>query len=161
MSRDEFRRLVDAAMWIVGVAMAAVLALDAAAAARDDPAAPQAAWRNECGSCHVAYPPRLLPASSWRALMTSLDRHFGTDASLDAATSAPILAYLEANAGRGKGGDMAETRITEARWFRHEHAEIGGAVWSRKAIGSPANCAACHRQAEQGDFGERSVRIPR
>jgi hypothetical protein len=161
MRRDQLRRrLVDAAMWIVGVAMAAMLAVDAAAAARDDPAVAQASWRNECGGCHVAYPPRLLPAASWRALIASLDRHFGTDASLDAATAAPILAYLEANAGRG-GADAATTRITETRWFRREHAEVASAVWSRAAIGSRGNCSACHRQAEQDDFSERSVRIPR
>lgn len=160
MNRDHLRQLVDAVMWIVGVAMAAMLAVDAAAAPRDDPSAAQASWRNECGGCHVAYPPRLLPAASWRELMRSLDRHFGTDASLDAATAAPILAYLEANAGRGNA-DAAATRITETRWFSREHAEIAGAVWSRRAVGSPANCAACHRQAEQGDFSERSVRIPR
>ncbi len=160
MRRDQIRRLVDAAMWIVGIAMAAMLAVDAAAATRDDPSAAQSSWRHECGGCHVAYPPRLLPAASWRALMRSLDRHFGTDASLDAATAAPILAYLEANAGRGDA-NAATTRITETRWFLSEHAEIASAVWTRKAVGSRANCGACHGGAEQGDFGERSVRIPR
>ena len=41
------------------------------------------AWRNECGTCHVAYPPGLLTAPDWRKLMGGLERHFGTDASLD------------------------------------------------------------------------------
>ena len=159
MNRVQFRRVVDAAMWIIGVAIAAVLAVDAAASERSG-SPPPAAWRSECGSCHVAYPPRLLPASSWRTLMASLDRHFGADASLDAVTSAAILAYLEANAGRDEGGYPPLTRITETRRFRHKHAEIASAVWTRQAVGSRANCSACHRGAEQGDFSERAVRIP-
>ena len=160
MNRGRFRRVLGAALWIGGAATVALPAVDAAAAAADAAAPPQA-WRSECGSCHIAYPPRLLPPSSWRALMTSLDRHFGADASLDAATSDAILAFLEANAGRGNGASGAVTRITETRWFHHEHAEIAAAVWNRKAVGSRANCIACHRQAEQGDFSDRAVRIPR
>ena len=42
-----------------------------------------ATYRDECGSCHVAYPPGLLPAVSWQRLMSDLPRHYGTDASLD------------------------------------------------------------------------------
>ena len=57
-------------------------------------------WKTECGACHVAYPPQLLPPSSWKAVMAGLDRHFGTDASLDAATATEITAFLEKNAGR-------------------------------------------------------------
>ena len=31
----------------------------------------------------------------------------------------------------------------------------------RKSIGSAANCTACHRQAEQGNFEEDAIRIPK
>jgi hypothetical protein len=31
-----------------------------------------AGWHSECGSCHVAYPPRLLEAASWRTIMQGL-----------------------------------------------------------------------------------------
>jgi hypothetical protein len=34
-------------------------------------------------------------------------------------------------------------------------------VWRLAAVKSPANCAACHTTAEQGDFRERNIRIPR
>ncbi|HWC45344.1 MAG TPA: cytochrome C, partial [Casimicrobiaceae bacterium] len=60
------------------------------------------AFLAECGSCHVPYPARLLSAASWRTVMNNLDRHFGTDASLDAATTAAIRGYLEAGAGAGR-----------------------------------------------------------
>ena len=43
-------------------------------------------YQQECAACHLAYPPGLLPAASWQRLMGNLPKHFGTDASLDAAT---------------------------------------------------------------------------
>ena len=163
MNRETRRRIFDAAVWLGGAFFLAALAVDAAAGERRAYTASDPAWRNECGSCHVAYPPQMLAASSWRTIMQGLDRHFGTDASLDAATAAPILAFLEAHAGPdgGKRGSGGATRITETRWFRHEHADLAAGVWSRKEVGSRANCAACHRDADRGDFNERTVRVPR
>ena len=121
------------------------------------------AYVQECGSCHVAYPPGLLPAASWGRLMSGLDRHFGTDASVDAAAAAEIGADHERYSASGKRarGASGGLRITESAWFVHEHDEVPAAVWTRPAVKSPANCAACHRGAEQGDFDEDRVRIPR
>ncbi|MGE8357412.1 MAG: cytochrome C, partial [Microvirgula sp.] len=55
---------------------------------------PNASYRAECASCHMAYPPGMLPAASWRRMMGGLDRHFGENASLDAATRDDITAFL-------------------------------------------------------------------
>ena len=118
-------------------------------------------WKAECGSCHLAYPPQLLPASAWRSIMAGLERHFGADASLEPAAAAEIGAFLEKNAGSGRRADGRTLRITEAAWFRREHDEVPAAAWRRPSIRSAANCAACHRGAEQGDFRERNIRIPR
>lgn len=130
------------------------------------------AWQQECGSCHLAYPPSMLPRASWQRVMTGLEQHFGEDASLDPATQADILKFLEKNAadsgGSGMGrrvmrmdGNTAPLRITETRWFVRKHDEVPRATWSRKSIGSAANCAACHREAEQGNFEEDAIRIPK
>ncbi|MCB1640017.1 MAG: diheme cytochrome c [Thiothrix sp.] len=121
------------------------------------------AWKAECSSCHMAYPPRLLPADSWRVLMDGLSGHFGSDASLDQETVDRILPFLEHYAGRQRRRttDKPVLRITETRWFRKEHDEIGSSVWKRPGIGSPSNCMACHTGAGQGDFDEDTVRIPR
>ena len=56
-------------------------------------------YQQECAACHMAYPPGLLPAASWQRLMGSLDKHFGTDASLDAASVREISGWLKSNAG--------------------------------------------------------------
>jgi hypothetical protein len=126
-------------------------------------AAAHAGWQDECATCHVAYPPRLLPAASWRQLMGTLDRHFGSDATIDPALARDISAFLERNAGRPERlrADAAVPRVTRTEWFVRKHDEVPAAVWSRPAIGSPVNCAACHTQAAQGDFRERNIRIPR
>jgi hypothetical protein len=120
------------------------------------------AYRAECTSCHIAYPPQLLSNESWRALMSGLASHFGTDASVNAKTAKEIQRYLESNAGRARAGEVKPPlRITETRWFRREHDEVPAAVWKSPAVKSAANCAACHTQAERGDFSERSLRVPR
>jgi len=122
------------------------------------------AWRSECGDCHVAYPPAMLPASSWRALMAGLEDHFGVDASLDAQTQAEIAAFLAQNAGREPPNrdSLPVLRISETRWFRHEHQdELPLSIWQHPEVRSPANCEACHTQAEQGDYDEDKVRVPR
>jgi hypothetical protein len=125
-------------------------------------AATNAAWKSECGSCHVAYPPGLLPAASWRRIMSGLDNHYGTDASLDAATVQRIGEWLQVHAGTYKRvrEQPSEDRITRSEWFVRKHREIAATVWTLPSVRSPANCAACHGGAEQGRFGERELRVP-
>lgn len=106
-----------------------------------------AATRKECGECHMAFQPGLLPAESWRKVMSGLAKHFGEDASLDADKAADIESYLVAHAGRGDGTKL---RITEQRWFLREHARITAATWAKPDIKTPSNCAACHPAADQG-----------
>lgn len=119
-------------------------------------------WQEECGSCHIAYPPALLPAESWRALMAQLDRHFGVDASVDAPTAQALTAFLQANAGGGRrSGGAMPLRITQTRWFVHEHNEMPARTWKSPAVKSAANCEACHTHAAQGDFSERNLKVPR
>jgi nitrate/TMAO reductase-like tetraheme cytochrome c subunit len=120
-----------------------------------------AKWKAECGSCHVAYPAQLLPATAWQRLMKGLDKHFGTDASVDAATAAEIGAFLDKYAG-SKRGIAGETtlRVSETAWFQREHRKVDAATWKNPKIKSAANCAACHTAAETGDYRERGIRIP-
>lgn len=120
-------------------------------------------WKAECGSCHVAYPPKFLPASSWKAMMGSLDKHFGTDASLEAATTTEILAFLEKNASRRKPEPSTKPllRITETRWFQSEHDEVPARLWKDPRVKTASNCAACHTQAESGNFNEHNICLPK
>ncbi|NUB24827.1 cytochrome C [Azospirillum brasilense] len=107
--------------------------------------------RKECGECHMAFQPGLLPAGSWTRIMDGLDDHFGEKASLPPGPAAEIRAYLTGNAaGRG---DPALLRITEQRWWLREHG-FRPEVWLRKDVLSKANCEACHRDAARGLYDD-------
>jgi hypothetical protein len=142
-----------------------LLALAAAAATPAFAATETAAtkWANECGGCHVAYPAKYLPAVTWTKIMSGLDKHFGSDASLDAQTAKEIGGYLTANAGSGKRGENpASLRISDTRWFQREHSEeMDPAIFKSPQVKSVANCGACHTAAAKGDYSERGIRIPK
>ncbi len=122
--------------------------------------------KEECGSCHLAFSPAMLPASSWRRLMDNLKNHFGDDASVDADTAAKITRYLVDNAadtGGRRGNDKllsgvsmanAPLRITELPKWQREHREVPAWEWRHKDVRSKANCAACHNGAEQGYYDD-------
>ena len=126
-----------------------------------------AAFEEECGSCHLAYPPQMLDAHSWLHVMNGLAHHFGTDASLDDKRRVAITDFLAQNAGGRKTGVTADAagrpllRITETARFVKKHREVSAATFKRASIKSPANCAACHRQAAAGGYSEHSINIPK
>ena len=129
-----------------------------------------ATYKEECGSCHVPYPSQLLPADSWRTLMGGLDKHFGSNATLEAPLAKEITKFLVANTGRSgqsqaAGAKGPTLRITETAWFKREHRDghdgLSASVWQSVAVKTPANCAACHREAGEGNYSERGIRIPR
>ncbi len=130
-------------------------------------------YKAECATCHMLYPPGLLPSRSWKNMMDGLKDHFGENATVDTATKQHLTEFLTSNAAdrstlrrsqRISGSISASDsplRFTETQYFKRQHHEIGAKVWQRKSIGSMANCAACHARAESGIFSEDEVRIPR
>ena len=129
-------------------------------------------YRTECGGCHLAYPPGLMPAAAWGQVMGSLNNHFGDDASLAPAVVDELLAYLQGNApdGKGRGRSSAFTaplvkggeppRITETTYFQRKHDEVPARyVKGNPKVGSFSNCAACHPGADKGNFDEHQVNI--
>lgn len=148
--------------------MLATLGLIATSSAMADsnkllPSATPEAYSQECASCHTAYAPGMLPAPSWQRIMKGLDQHFGSDASLDAATTAQINAWLLANAGSYKRvrEEPPQDRITRTVWFERKHRKIDATVWQLPSVKSPANCSACHAGADRGDYDDSNVRYPK
>lgn len=130
-------------------------------------------YLDECSSCHMAYPPGLLPARSWQKLMGGLSSHFGDDATLPAETQQALTEFLTANAAdrssnRRSSKLMAsiapnETplRISETPYMQRKHREIPPRyIQGNDEVRSLANCSACHRDAARGDYSEHGVRIP-
>lgn len=132
-----------------------------------------AAYLKECGACHFAYQPELLPGRSWEKIMNTLDNHFGDNAALDKATASEILNYLVSNSAENISykksrkimsslPDSETTlRITETAYFIRKHHEVSASVFKRKSIGFAGNCIACHTNADKGDYDEHGVTIPR
>ena len=142
---------------------ACLLAVGSArAVAAQGPAAadPAATYRQECGTCHVAFAPRLLPPASWNALTADLPHHFGTDASVEPAIQKRLADWLGSHGAPGRARPEGD-RITLSPWFRREHSELPAGVWSRQSVKSASNCGACHQGADSGVFDEHDVRIPR
>lgn len=129
-------------------------------------------YKTNCGSCHFAYQPGLLPAKSWLAIMDSPGGHPGGSLSLDKKTKAEIRKYLTQNSAentRSKRsrkilasiGSGVPTRISEVPYIREKHHEINQEVFLKKSIGSRGNCIACHKTAESGDYDDDNVTIPK
>ena len=139
--------------------------------------ATQPAYLQECGSCHLAYPPGVLPAASWSRILApeSLADHYGDDASLPDALVAELRGYLMANAADGSArvrerafavpgaarSDAGLPRITETPYFIRKHHRIPAhLVTDNPEVGSFSQCNRCHIGADRGIFDERQIEIP-
>jgi hypothetical protein len=114
----------------------------------------------ECGSCHIAFPAELLPAGDWRAIMARLDRHYGTDASLDERTQTRLTSELERAAStRDKhAGSGTPPRLTLSAWFGKEHGKLPAKATA--TLPAASQCDSCHRNAATGDYTERDITLP-
>jgi mono/diheme cytochrome c family protein len=139
-----------------------LLALSAHADRRGMPPDVPDVYLKECAACHVAYAPGALPAASWRSIVAGLERHYGTDASLDDASAARIDEWLQRNAGTWKRVREAppQDRITRSGWFERKHRKVEAAAWRHESVKSAANCGACHVGAERGHFDDDDLRVP-
>jgi hypothetical protein len=142
------------------------------AATKIFPPIADAGYQKECGSCHMAYPPELLPARSWNRVVGSLQDHFGDSAQLDAATQKSIHDYLVAHAAdktqnehsyaimRSLNPNEAPLRITATPYIAGIHAAVLDPMWG----GNPrpktlAECGVCHLQVQAGDFTMRKFTV--
>jgi cytochrome c553 len=131
-------------------------------------------YADECGSCHYAYPPGLLPGKSWAKLLDekALNDHFGENASLDKATLKTIYDYAMENAAEKSWykrsrkitvatEDETPIRITEVRYIKRKHHDIPEKmIKGNKDVKSLSYCNACHTQADKGIFDSDTVSIP-
>jgi cytochrome b len=167
----------------VGIAMLVVLLAAAAGYFRgytsstpEHPYAPftgptlamDATWNDECGSCHLAYHPSLLPRRSWKALLAQQDNHFGEDLELEPDTAEHLLAFASANSAEhhatavawkmdaGIPPGNAPLRITETRYWKHRHEDVSARDFDRV---KKTDCAGCHADADKSTFEPGSIHI--
>lgn len=130
-------------------------------------------YLKECGACHFAYQPGLLPAISWERMMANLSDHFGDNAELPADEATTIRNYLLNNAAgrvnatlpkkimQGSDAKQPVMRITETAYFIKEHHELTPKmVKDNPEVRSLSRCDACHTRASEASFSEREIKIP-
>jgi mono/diheme cytochrome c family protein len=135
------------------------------------PLAENPLYKKECGDCHTAFHPSLLPSDSWKKVMGDLSDHFGEDATLDEPKLGDIAAYLIANGAETWDTEAANRfrrvsaedprRITATRYWKRKHKDIAPAVFAQKNVGGKANCGACHTDADTGRFDDQAIKIPK
>lgn len=132
-------------------------------------------YLKECGECHFAYQPGLLPARSWKKLLNAdaLKNHFGDNAELDKDALQAIHEYAVENAAdksfykRSRKIALATIegeaplRIIEVRYIKRKHKDIPEKmVKGNKDVKSLSYCNKCHTQTDKGVFDADTVSIP-
>jgi len=138
----------------------------------NDPLPDNETWKTECGDCHLAFHPVLLPARSWKRIMTEQEEHFEEALGLDNDTLLEITQFLITNASESGLTEVAHKitdsippgdaplRITETAYWKSKHEEIDKKYWENELVGSNINCSACHYDAEQGWFEDSNMELP-
>ncbi len=130
-------------------------------------------FADECGSCHITYPPYLLPQRSWRLMMSDLENHFGDDASIDKKTNLSILAFLDKYSAENSTHEAAlkilkslkennsTIAITKTPYWQKRHKHIDKNIFLTKDVKSKANCSACHKDIEYGLIESERIKVPK
>ncbi len=129
-------------------------------------------YQKNCGTCHFAYQPGLLPKRSWTNIIDIKGGHIGGELSIDKTTKDKIRAYLVqesadfSSSERSRKiiasipGSSTPIRITDVPYIQKKHRELGKDIFKRTSIGSFANCMACHQKADKGIYEDDDVVIP-
>lgn len=134
------------------------------------PVALDPVFEEQCGACHLAFPPSTAPAATWNAILADLTHHFGADASLSAEQVAHIRDWVDANAAehwdtlaahrlRVPAAD-GSLRITGTPGWRQLHRHIPPATFDAKTGERRSDCAACHADAATARFAPQRIAIP-
>ena len=127
----------------------------------------------ECGSCHFAYQPGLLPSNSWNKIISNLENHFNSDASLTADNLVTLSKYLNDNSAEKNmqykrsnkivsslvSGQIPDS-ISTTPYMIKKHSEIKKDLITQAEVKGLFNCIACHKTADKGIYGEKDINIP-
>lgn len=131
-----------------------------------------ALWIDECGDCHFAFHPSLLPKRSWKKIFETQHDHFGEDLDLDQETVQKLLAFHLKYAAESELSEPArrilydtppnETplRITETHYWVKKHGDIKDVYWKSEKVRTKSNCPACHLDAKRGTYEDSDMRLP-
>lgn len=168
------KRNITAGLIIAGLLMAGSQLAVASGRGSDVAAVDNPKYAKECGSCHFAYQPGLLPERSWRKLMEKLNDHFGESAEVPDADRQELTDYLVKNSAeranykrstqflRSIAKSDTPLRITKVPYFVKEHSEVANKVRGNDKIKikSLSQCELCHQKAGDGSYAEGEINVP-
>ena len=127
----------------------------------------------ECGSCHFPYQAGLLPANAWNKMMTNLENHFNSDASLNEADLQTLTKYLNDNSAEKNMQYKRSNRIVSSipagqipdsisttPYIIKKHNELKKSMITQPEVKGLFNCMACHTTADKGSYSEKDIKIP-
>ena len=129
-------------------------------------------YATQCGSCHFAYQPELLPSGSWRKILAGLEQHFGEEVIIDEESKKEITDYFSSHGAETSSaklavkimkdlGDQTPFRITDISYIREKHDDVLPRILKQEVgVGSLSHCQACHQTAQEGNYDEDEVVIP-
>jgi len=132
-----------------------------------------ALWREECGECHFAYHPTLLPLRSWEKIFREQHEHFGDDLDLDDETIHKLSEFHFRYSAESALTEPArkilyytpqnETpiRVTETHYWAKKHKDIAEPYWRHKKVRTKGNCSACHLDSDRGTYEDSDMRLPK
>jgi len=123
-------------------------------------------YTQQCNVCHLAYPPGMLPAGSWKKLMEAMPPHFTAQVMVNVDTQEEISHWLQAHAGTFAlvAEEPPQHRITRSAWWTQIHREskkVTAAVWKKASVSQGAQCVTCHANAAKGEFNAKTVQVPK
>ncbi|MDM8566686.1 diacylglycerol kinase [Candidatus Halobeggiatoa sp. HSG11] len=129
-------------------------------------------YAEECGSCHFAYQPGLMPARSWQKIMKTLDDHFGENAELETEEQQVLMDYLiynsaessiyrhSVNIERSTAWNQTPLRIANISYIRFQHDDfMEDMLKYNPQIKSRSYCNDCHTKAKDGIYAD-GIDIP-
>ena len=158
---------------VIALACAGPLRPEPPSAVDAEPAPPlDPLYVNECGACHEAWHPSLLPVRSWLLTMATQDDHFGEDLGLSPQVAGQLQAFLVRHAAElspteaafrvalGTPPDESPLRITDTAMWQQAHADLSESTFQAEPVRSANRCEACHEDAATGAFAHRAIQPP-
>ena len=127
-----------------------------------------ATWTKECGGCHLAYHPSMLPARSWTKLLQEQHAHFGEDLDLEDESVNRLLGFAAMESAEAHRTTLAwkvdsttppsatPLRVTDTGYWKHRHADLSDADWTRTKRFA---CDGCHLDAAAGTFLPGAIQV--
>jgi len=126
-------------------------------------------YANECSDCHFLYHPSLNTKRQWSAMLSSLENHYGEDASLSPESLEHLIKFFNDNnqshfdtriSVEIGQSESSSGRITDRKFWTETHSNLDDSLFKTPPVYSPANCDACHLDAESGLFRDQNIVLP-